>query len=224
MKNLTSVVALLLAASAFATDHANMESNRPLRFDDAMSAKFGERSVSLGVMAGDDQSEFSVELKSGFAPNRHAAIRLVSADSGSGIELSYFAGVHREIRGDPALAYKIEVFAPSDNDKAHAKLRLIASKTAQRYDRIHFNIDLETGPKEGAAFILAYSKPLGVPRRFDSTFVAEVGARTINDETWFGLGIRHQADPKSVIDAGIEFRRLTNKNEIRARLGWSSAI
>ena len=60
------------------------------------------------------------------------------------------------------------------------RLRGISSKTIGPYDHLHLNVNTET--KDGdrsvlPGLILGYSRPLGYPRLFDRTILAEVGVR-----------------------------------------------
>jgi hypothetical protein len=95
------------------------------------------------------------------------------------------------------------------------RLRGIASRNLGQYGRIHLNGDLEAEP--GAprgtrefrpGVILGYSRPLGLPRRFDRTLLAQVGARTSERSgrgavVTAGIGLRQQTGVRTVVDVGL---------------------
>ena len=109
----TTLFAMILASSAFASDHNNIDSGRPLRFDDAYSIGFGERAIEYGLSSAWLRGGSSIyggkfEFKYGFAMNRDIGISFSPSYSTEAnrfnageIELSYFQQIQREIDNAP---------------------------------------------------------------------------------------------------------------------------
>lgn len=244
-------VALVATVSAFAIDHNNIDSGRPLRFDDAYSIAFGERAIEFGLGASwlRDRSSLydsKFEFKYGFAKNRdigiawHPSYSTTDGRFKSGeIELSYFEQIQREINDTPALAYKLDVGIPTESGSSgiDARLRGILTKTAKQYDKFHINVDVmfSSDPDPGErdlrfGAILGYSNPLGAPTKFDKTLVAQFGVEQsrLSGEGWignFGIGLRQQVSEQGVLDFGIESDLFApsgaRKPNLRFTLGYS---
>ncbi|MFN7339412.1 MAG: hypothetical protein ACK5TF_06995, partial [bacterium] len=79
------------------------------------------------------------------------------------------------------------------------------------------------------AAILGYSRPIGYPKRFDQTFLAELGVITSDNSNGgvlirTGMGIRQQINRQGVIDFGIEGDIGTNGNDqsqLKLKIGYS---
>lgn len=252
MKNPLRIVSLTLfsavAVISFASDHNNIDAGRPLRFDDAYSIAFRERSLEfgLGFSAFRDRSTqygLRSEYKYGFAPNRDFSVSFDPTVGGgidsqsnnfnpNNVELSYFQGVQREIRDSPALGFRVDAGLPTGNDAKGVDVRLrgILTKTVNQYDRVHINLDvnLASRPQEGERTttvdaILGYSKPLGYPTRFDQTLVAQFALTQGrgNGQGYtgtLGLGLRKQVGVRSVFDIGIESDVFAPSGAIRSPL------
>jgi hypothetical protein len=124
----------------------------------------------------------------------------------------------RETGNTPASALRVDLFLPAGRDSHGVGFRLrgIVSKTARQYDRVHLNLDLNV--KAGArseerefrpALILGYSRPVGYPRQFTRTALAEVGVQTGSRKgtgplILAGVGLRQQVTARSVVDLGLE--------------------
>jgi hypothetical protein len=206
------------AASAIAIDHNNIDGGRPLRFDDAYSIAYRERAIEVGLERSFRSSragawEAKLEFKYGFGKNRDVSIGVEpSLDSG------YFEHVRRETDKGPALAYRVDTSVPTEDDGSGVggRLRGILTCSVGQFDKLHVNLDVNAQSRRRAGersvtlgLVLGYSKPLGFPKRFDSTFVADFAleqeART--GGSWrgsVGVGLRRQLDVRSVLDLGIE--------------------
>lgn len=73
------ITAMVFTASATAVDHNNVDSGRPLRFDDAESLAFREFAFETGLLARLSQDRrvsggFATELLHGFAMNSHLIV------------------------------------------------------------------------------------------------------------------------------------------------------
>lgn len=254
MKNhelLTGVFAIMLVSGALASDHNNIDSGRPLRFDDAYSIGFGERALEYGLSSawlrgGSMLYDGKFEFKYGFAKNRDIGINFHPSyleedkhfDAGN-VELSYFQQIQREIDNSPALAFKVDLGLPTGRDSSgiEARLRGIMTKNAGQYDKFHINVDafFATDPEAGArdvtfGAVFGYSNPLGAPTKFDKTFVAQFAVEQgrMSGEGWtgnLGIGLRQQVSERGVLDFGIESDIFapsgSRKTPIRLTLGYS---
>lgn len=243
------------ALPARAVDHDNIDSDRPLDFDDAETIAFRERSVEVGValakrrggrlgLAGD------AEYLYGFAKNWHLNLGLdptLLDTNGSGrrFDVGDFAvGVqhnfNRETESSPAFGFRADAYVPTGRGSSGVdfRLRAIASRKWGRYGRLHLNADLDVNnsPSPGQrrmlpGVILGYSLPLGYPRRFDRTLVAQVGVRRAPNNgtalTNVGVGLRQQVSQRSVFDLGIKSDIAgggSDRERFRVVAGYSTAF
>jgi hypothetical protein len=80
--------------------------------------------------------------------------------------------------------------------------------------------------------VLGYSRPLGYPRRFDRTILAEVGVRGSEEKgtdaiVSAGIGLRQQVGYQSVLDIGLQSDFAGDKrdrNDVRFIAGYSIAF
>ncbi|MEQ1822827.1 MAG: hypothetical protein ABL949_09965 [Fimbriimonadaceae bacterium] len=222
-----------LVTGARASDHNNLDSGRPLRFDDAYSIAFGERTFDFGLNLDSFRRKastygFDAEFKYGFAKNQDIGIGMAQAISGETgkVELSYFHGVRREIENAPALAYRVDFGLPTrEGEEVDLRLRGIATKALGQYDRVHLNLDLGVEPRSAPRYglILGYSTPLGYPKRFDQTLVAEFTLEQIEGNTHgsLGLGLRQQVGVRSVFDFGVQTGLIGPDRTTRLTVGYS---
>jgi hypothetical protein len=201
------VSGLLLPCLVSASDHNNIDKERPLRFDDAYSIALGAFEFQNGARVGRGRfADFRSELQWGFAKNQDLSIGVESGTRQSlfqVVELSYFNGFQREIEDQPAFGMRFDLERNAQRPGIDGRLRLIGTKTLRQYDKLHLNLDLES--RQGVrtlGAILGYSVPLGYPTHFDQTLLAEVGAGY--GGSWFGIGIRRQLSATGVLDFGIQ--------------------
>jgi len=242
MKRLSIFLVFGLVSLAAANDHNNLDSGRPLRLEDAYSIAFGERVFEFGFRMDTFRRAAhayigKAEFKYGFAKNQDFGIGFEPAylsgnrsfDAGN-VELSYFNGIRREIGNAPALGYRVDVELPTGRDAEGVEfhLRGIATKALRQYDKVHLNLDLrastnrEPGERNltwGAVF--GYSTPVGYPRRFDQTFLAEFGfeqspMRGGGYTGSIGIGLRQQVSERSVFDLGLQGDVFTTQGGVRS--------
>lgn len=234
-----------MAAFGFAqSDHNNIDAGRPLRFDDASSIAFRERVLEFGLTvdtfrrrAGDYR--FRNEYKVGFAKNQDIGITFEPRYDGrdrrfdaGNVEIAYFNSLRREIDDSPAIAYRVELGLPTGRGAqgVDAKFRGIATRALGQYDKLHLNLDVEvaSSPKSDErdfAFgaILGYTSPLGYPRKFDRTMVAELAVqqsrvRGRGYTGTLGFGLRRQLSPRTVFDIGARTDIFSTKGADRSPL------
>ena len=201
------------------SDHTNVESGHPLGFDDAYSIGYGARSFGFSRSFG-PENDFHVGATYGFAKNQDFTIGYDT--NGQELEVSYFRGLRREIEDHSGLAYRVSAQVPR-NGSAYLTVRGIATKHLGQYGKLHLNVDLLLASEGGIGITLGYSSPIGIPRHFDTQFVAEVnGSVTANHRSTarFGVGLRHQVNPVTVADIGIQ----VNAEETRLKFGMSVAF
>lgn len=231
---LASLAALLAAAPAHAVDHNNIDENRPLSFDDAESIAWHERALDLGFRLGAPRHRAvglgaELELLYGFALNSHLRLgidpsigghansRDTSFDIGD-VSVGAFHSLNREHDSTPAFALRGDVFLPTGRGSHGTELRLrgIMSRTARQYDRLHVNLDVNVTANAASGersfnpgVVLGYTKPLGYPRRFTRTGLAEVALQAGPESgrgpiLAIGAGLRQQVTVRSVLDLGVQ--------------------
>jgi hypothetical protein len=126
-------------------------------------------------------------------------------------EFSYFRNVTREIGDAPAFGFRVTSNSAA-GQRASEQLRLIATKAWHQYDKLHVNLNLDTLQSTG--FILGYSTPLGYPKKFDQSFLAEVAYQ--QKQASVGVGLRRQISAQSVLDFGVKAGR-----QARFTLGYT---
>jgi hypothetical protein len=225
---------LALAAPALAVDHNNVDAGRPLRFDDAETIAFREQALDLGLRLGWPQHRplgvgLGAEYLYGFALNSHLDIGFEpslggrsesrsTAFSFGDVSLGALHNFNREYRNIPALSLRGDVFLPTGRGSQGVGFRLrgIMSKRAYQYGRFHLNLDLNANPGAGRGdrefnpgAVLGFSYPLGYPRKFTRTALAEFGVQAgarsgAGPLMTVGVGIRQQVTVRSVVDVGLE--------------------
>lgn len=216
-KSRFGAAAVLLGAGAFfavvpawAIDHDNLDSSRPLRIEDAESIAFRERAIEFGVVPtfpsrsrrGSAGLGLSAEYLYGFALNSHLSVDFdpyLGARSQSddrrldvgNIGVGVLHNLNRETISRPAFAVRADAYLPTGRGARGAGVRLrgMASRTFNQYSRFHLNVEanLQTSAGDGErafqpAVTAGVSRPFGYPTRFDRTVVAELGARASEEE------------------------------------------
>lgn len=244
---------VLAVNSAIAVDHNNLDAGRPLSFDDAESIAYREHSIEIGAglnLPSDHNvgGSFDIEYLYGFALNSHLVIGLDPSVGGKAdtddtrfdagnLSVGVFHNFNREYDSIPAFAVRGDVGLPTGRDARGVDVRLrgIASKTVGQYNRLHLNLDLnvktDVDSEERSVIpglILGYSRPIGYPKRFDQTFLAEMGVRASQDRAGeaillTGVGLRQQVGLQSVFDVGLEGDIATGageRSELRFKVGY----
>ena len=223
----------LTGRPARASDHNNIDAGRPLRFDDAETVAFGERTLEFGAELGAGRGRaaglgLTAEYLVGFALNTQVSLDLdpsVGGRSGTrdtrfdigNVGVGVLHNFNREYDGTPAFSLRGDLFLPTGRGArgVDVRLRAIASKTVRQYGRLHLNVDAEmaTRPEHDErsfrpGLIVGYSRPLGYPTRFDRTGLAELAVRSGEAHgegavISAGVGVRQQVGVRSVADAGL---------------------
>jgi hypothetical protein len=230
MKRVVFLAGVCCSAVTFGqSDHNNLDKERPLRFEDAYSIAFRSFEFQNGFRLDSFSSSrpvynFRTEIQYGFAKNKDISIGFepsYSADTrrtlGNIAEISYFEGVAREIGNAPAFGYRIDAGIPvSGGDGVEFRLRGILTKTLGQYDKLHLNLDHIHSTKAAQGertmtfgAILGYSHPIGYPKHFDQTFLAEIGFEQSRpsgsgNNGWIAVGIRRQLTTTGVLDLGLQ--------------------
>jgi len=136
-----------LTNPVFANDHNNLDSGRPLSFDDAESLGFGEQSIEFGgsLVFPENSNlggEFDIEYLNGIIRNGHIIIgidpqvggRVNSDDTDfdvGNLSVGFFYNFNREYDNVPAFAIRTDLGLPTGNNARGLDFRLrgIASKT-----------------------------------------------------------------------------------------------
>lgn len=254
---ITGAFVLSAVSEAHAVDHNNIDANRPLSFDDAESIGLGEQAIEFGTAltfphGRDVGGEFELEYLYGFAPNTHLNVGIDSSIGGRAgtddtrfdagdVSVGVFHNFNREYDNTPAFSARADAYLPTGRDSQGVDFRLrgIASKTIGQYDRLHVNVDLNVNMEADdgersvvPGVILGYSRPLGYPRRFDRTFLAEVGIRGGEEKgtdpiVSAGIGLRQQVGYQNVLDIGLQSDIAGGSGErddLRLIVGYSTAF
>lgn len=240
--------------AAAQTDHDNLDKGRPLSFEDAEPIATGGFAFEFGLNVNflrNRRVGFQIPLEFiwGGARNTQFEIGTMGAfgnranSNRTGVDLdAYEIGVlhsfNRELPGTPAFALKFEIEAEKEGVlKTHYRVTGIATKTLGQYDRLHLNAGVEFVPSAAAGenktrfgAVLGFSKPLGYPRHFDTTGLAELSLKQGEMRgdpavAGLGLGIRRQISPRSVIDLGLQ-SELSGRNRVPLRfiVGYSTSM
>lgn len=254
-RSFLATVFSLIVQTAYAVDHNNLDAGRPLNFDDAEAIAYRERAVEFGgkFISPHQKSpgaEGAMEFLYGFAKDTHASIDLDPSwgsransderrfDVGN-VALGLFHNFSREVLNLPAFSLRGDVFLPTGRDSSGADVRLrgIMSKTVQQYSRLHLNLDgtFVSDPEAGQrnfvpAFTVGWSRPIGYPRVFTRTLVAEAGVRSAEANgtgpiASLGVGLRQQVTVRSVLDFGVRSDviggRSAPRNDVEVIAGYS---
>lgn len=193
----------MLPLSAQAIDHDNIDSGRPLSFDDAEAIAFRERAFEFGLGLSTPYRRrglglgLSAEYLYGFRVNSHFSIDFdpsAGARSESGdrrfdvgnIGVGVFHNLNRETLTRPAFAVRADAYLPTGRGAGGVGVRLrgVMSRTFNQYSRFHINADANvvSSPGNGdrsvvPAVTLGVSRPIGYPTSFNQTAGVELGAR-----------------------------------------------
>jgi hypothetical protein len=221
---LLAVVLLLLPHSVLAqTDFFNLDKDRPLRVEDAMSGKFRAFELKLspfdyarfesGVWALNPQVELKVGVLPGvdLSAGYHPAFQWVDSEresSAGSLELSGLASLWLEGPYLPAAALRITSHMPLDRSTdrdhdAYAEVRGILTRSLGGPVRVHVNAGATVGDASERGW---FGGAVDWVFPFHHTLVLAEGWRNVVDEgdatTHAGLGVRTQLSPSLVLDVG----------------------
>jgi hypothetical protein len=220
----------LAAGPAWAVDHNNLDEGRPLRLEDAYPIAYGEVSAEAGARLSlhresPDRFSFPVEVLYGAYWNLHLGLGSTPATEPRTIDEPEKSGdlravalynFNQETLRLPALAAKLGLDFPTGvrSRGVDTELKGIITRSFGQ-TRAHLNVGYEyVGHARGGErtgryeVVLGAQYPLGYPRRFDTTLLADVftaqSARSGGaNPTGIEVGIRRQVAPLTVIDAGV---------------------
>jgi Putative MetA-pathway of phenol degradation len=221
---------LLIAVSASAIDHTNLDEGRPLRLEDAYAISTGEIALETGAgftlrRHGTDRGFFPIEVLYGALRNFQIGIgttlstdpREVDDPAKSGdLRIGALYNFNQETLVMPAFGVKLEVELPTGvrSKGVDVELKGIVTKSFERLG-VHFNAaylfvtDAGHGERDGRyELVLGASYPIGAPRFTRATFVADIFTEQAihrGDPNMVGaeLGLRYQLTPTIVWDLGI---------------------
>lgn len=240
----------LAAVPGWAVDHNNLDEGRPLRLEDAYPIAYGELSVETGPRfnlnrRSADRFSFPVEILYGACWNLHLGLgstpatepRTIDEPEKSG-DLRAFAlyNFNQETLRLPALAVKVSLDFPTGvrSRGVHTKLKGMVTRSFGP-TRAHLNVGYEfigharEGERNGRyEVILGVQYPLGYPRHFNTTLLADVFTQQAvrsgeSNPTGIEVGVRHQIAPLVVIDTGVgtEFAGPAKRTPFFATVGVS---
>jgi hypothetical protein len=220
-------------STVYAVDHNNIDAGRPLDFDDADAIAYRERAVEFGGKLVSPHKkplgvEGALEFLYGFARDSHVSLGFDPSwgaragseeerfDAGN-LAIGLFHNFNREVNNLPAFSVRSDIFLPTGRDASGTDVRLrgIMSKFIRQYSRLHVNLDstFRSDPEPGErniipALTLGWSRPLGYPKVFTQTVLAEAGVRSADVNgtgpiASLGLGLRQQVTVRSVFDVGL---------------------
>ena len=221
---------LLLPAAAFALDHDNLDPNRPIAIEDAYVVAEGEIGIEGGVVFQDrkqGQSRFvfqpqiiygafantQIEIQSNLLTDPNSA---VGTDKSGNLRVAALYNFNTETIALPAFAGRVEVAFPTGVNArgVDAELDGVMTRSFGRL-RAHVNVGYtflgspQGGERSGIyKLVAAVSYPIGYPMRFRETLIVDVFTRQSDlsgqrNPTGVGVGLRHQASSRIVLDGGI---------------------
>jgi hypothetical protein len=231
-------------------DHNNLDEGRPLRIEDAYPIAYREVSAETGVRFAQnrqspDRFAFPVEILYGAYWNLHLGLGSTPATQPHTIDEAEKSGdlrafalynFNQETMRLPAFAAKLSVDFPTGvrSRGVDAELKGIMTRSFGQM-RTHLNVGYEfvghasNGGRGGRyAIVLGAQYPLGYPRHFDTTLLADVFTQQAvhagdRNPSGIEVGIRQQIAPLTVVDFGVgtEFVGPADRTPFFATLGVS---
>ncbi len=240
----------LIVVPAWAVDHNNLDEGRPVRLEDAYPIAYGEIAIEAGARVqhnrkATDRFSFPLEVLYGAYWNLQVGLgstlatqpRTIDESEKSG-DLRTFAlyNFNQETLVLPAFAAKVSVDFPSGirSQGIDTALKGIVTRSFGQ-SRGHLNVGYEFVGSAGGGerngryeVVLGAQYPLGYPRSFDTTLVADFFTEQSvhsgeSNPTGFEIGLRRQIAPLTVIDIGVgtEFAGPAERTPFFATVGVS---
>lgn len=233
---------VVLASTAHASDHINLEPNLPLEVEDAYPTGYLNREFQLSARyertaEGKNQYVVDPRLEYGFARNWQARIRvpfiLGSGDkTGSGdIGAEIFYNFNTESLKLPAFAASVNVVAPTGRNSSglDTSYKLIATKSlgyAEKLQRVHLNLtyfnNASPRPEERTtryAAVAGYSQRVGPQTIFLADYVRQQEKQRSMTSNIVEVGLRYQQTPLTVLSVGLGAGIGNQSPDFRATLG-----
>ena len=224
------LASLVVAGPAMALDHDNLDPNRPIAIEDAYVIPKGEIGLEGGMTFNDrkeGKSQFGFQPQIIYGAFYNTQIEIMSGllsepntvrgdDKSGDLSIGVLYNFNTETLQVPAFAARVEFGLPTGvNSKGiDTELTGVMTRSFGRW-RTHVNMGYTFlgSPQENERpgtyrMVAALSYPLGYPMRFRETIIANVFTRQSDlkgqrNPTGIGIGIRHQASSRVVLDAGL---------------------
>lgn len=243
-------LAILWPLSASALDHDNLDPNRPVQMEDAYAIPQGEIGVESGIRFNDRREgrsrvTFQPQIIYGAFLNTQIEIQgdfftdprsIVGANKSGDLHVGVLYNFNTETLRLPAFAVRVEADLPTgvQSRGVDAQVTGILTRSIGRL-RIHLNAgytalgDARTLERQGTyRLVAAVSYPIGYPRRFRETLIADVYTRQSDlvgqpNHTGIEVGVRHQFSSRIVLDGGVgtEFAGPADRSLFMGTIGVS---
>ncbi len=233
---------VVLASTAHADDHINLEPGLPLEVEDAYATGYLNREFQLSgryerTAEGKNQYTVDPRLEYGFARNWQARIRvpfiLGSGDKrGSGdIGAEVFYNFNTESLKLPAFAASVNLTAPTGRDSSgiDTEFKLIATKSlgyAEKLQRVHLNLTYFNNASaradersNGYAAVVGYSQRVGPQTIFLADYVRQQQKERSVTYDLLEVGLRYQKTPLTTLSLGLGTGVSKDSPDFRATLG-----
>jgi hypothetical protein len=246
------VTLFLTSPVAHAIDHKNLDAGRPLRLQDAYPIAKGEWNLEAGAGFSThdnlDRASFSFEIIYGALLNFQLELgttlftdpRKADEPAKSGdLHLGALYNFNQETMKLPAFGIRAGVDLPTGVDSSGVDFELMGlmTKSVGRLS-LHLNAGYEFvgGAERGERdarykVVVGPSFPLGAPKHTRTTVLADLfleqAAHRDQDDVFGGeIGLRHQLNLRTVVDAGIgtEFSGPEDRSRFFAVTGVSVAF
>lgn len=221
---------VLMPRAVIALDHDNLDPNRPIAIEDAYVIPKGEIGVEAGMTFNDRKEgkgrlglqpqiiygvfdNMQLEIMTGFQTEPRT---VVGDDKSGDLSIAALYNLNTETIAVPAFAARVEVGLPTgvQSRGVDTELTGVMTRSFGRW-RTHLNVGYSflgsPQQRERAGsyrVVAAVSYPLGYPKSFRDTLIANVFSRQSDlagqrNPTGLGVGLRHQVSSRIVFDAGV---------------------
>ena len=232
----------MLASTAHAADHTNLEPGLPLEVEDAYPTGYLNREFQFSgryerTADGGNQFVLDPRLEYGFARNWQARINvpfiLGGGDKrGSGdIGAEVFYNFNTESLKLPAFAASVNLTAPTGRDSSglDSSFKLIATKSlgyAEKLQRVHLNLTYFNNASarfdersNGYAAVVGYSQRVGPQTIFLADYARQQQKERNKTSDILEVGLRYQQTPLTALSIGLGAGVSKDSPDFRATLG-----
>ncbi len=232
----------MLASTAHAGDHPNLEPGLPLEVEDAYPTGYLNREFQLSgryERTADGKNQYVVDprLEYGFARNWQARLSvpfiLGSGDKrGSGdIGAEVFYNFNTESLKLPAFAASVNATVPTGRDSSgiDTEFKFIATKSlgyAEKLQRVHLNLTYFNNASaradersNGYVAVVGYSQRVGPQTIFLTDYVRQQEKERGKTSDILEVGLRYQQTPLTALSIGLGAGVSKDSPDFRATLG-----